>query len=267
LRGLAPDEVYSNRPTVKQGLVELKAASRAKDFIDLPQQAASAEDLAAAAAMPPAGGDGEPDQDDGDEIEAPPVPPPAEDGVPQAVELPAEVAEHPELLDEVEAVGSQDEVMAERLGADASSTAPLPSASPGASSASGWVPEGPQDAMHWKRRRTSKPTKERTAEAFAAQLVPVTASDNLRKKALDREVPFHMIPRKDIKLYEQAERKEWKSWQDLRCVEVVPPARARELLARIPKSRIIRLRFVYKDKNAALRTEQTPLPVRAKARL
>jgi hypothetical protein len=94
LRGLAPDEVYSNRPTVKQGLVELKAASRAKDFIDLSQQAASAEDLAAAAAMPPEGGDGEPDQDDGDEIEAPLVPPPAEDGVPQAVDLPAEVAEH-----------------------------------------------------------------------------------------------------------------------------------------------------------------------------
>ena len=31
--------------------------------------------------------------------------------------------------------------------------------------------------------------------------------------------------------------------------------------------RIIRLRFVYRDKNASLRTPQMPLPIKAKARL
>ncbi len=38
-------------------------------------------------------------------------------------------------------------------------------------------------------------------------------------------------------------------------------------MKRLPRSRLIRLRFVYRDKNTALRTEQTPPPVRAKARL
>ena len=99
------------------------------------------------------------------------------------------------------------------------------------------------------------------------QLSPVTASDNLRKKALDREVPYHMIPRQDLGLYEEADRKEWKSWQDQECVEVVPPTKAKEVLKRVPRSRLIRLRFVYRDKKTALRIAQTPLPVRAKARL
>jgi hypothetical protein len=67
--------------------------------------------------------------------------------------------------------------------------------------------------------------------------------------------------------YHRAEEKEWKSWVDAECVEVVAPAEARTIKDSIDKRRLIRLRFVYRDKNAGLRTEHTPLPVKAKERL
>ncbi len=51
------------------------------------------------------------------------------------------------------------------------------------------------------------------------------------------------------------------------CVEVIHPAKAKEVMKRIPRSLLIKLRFVYRDKNTALRTVQTPLPIKAKARL
>ena len=144
-----------------------------------------------------------------------------------------------------------------------------PEASSTRAQASGsWAPEGTDNGLRWRRRKKAPPPAgESLGYICMAQLSPVTASDNLRKKALDREVPYHMIPRQDLALYEAAEIKEWKSWQDLECVEVIHPAKAKEVMKRIPRSRLIKLRFVYRDKNTALRTVQTPLPIKAKARL
>ncbi len=62
----------------------------------------------------------------------------------------------------------------------------------------------------------------RLAKILVAQLSPVTFSDNLRKKALDREVPYNAIPKKDLALHEEAKHTEWRAWQDLECVKVVP---------------------------------------------
>ena len=52
-----------------------------------------------------------------------------------------------------------------------------------------------------------------------------------------------------------------------KCVRIVSPDETRRLRAGIDKRRLIRLRFVYRDKNSSMRTAQTPLPVNAKARL
>ena len=63
VRGLSPDESFGLKPLVKEGLQRLKEASKAQDYVDLTQQQASAEDLAAAAAQP-AGNDHEADEDE-----------------------------------------------------------------------------------------------------------------------------------------------------------------------------------------------------------
>ncbi len=42
---MAPDEIYGARPVVREGLEHLRAASQAKDCVDLTQQQPSAEEL------------------------------------------------------------------------------------------------------------------------------------------------------------------------------------------------------------------------------
>ena len=200
LRGFAPDEIFSERPLVKQGLAYLKAASRAKDFIDLSEQEVSAEDLAAAAGRPPAPEVAEPaeaepeDPEERDEVAAPPTPLPATLGLAQAVELPVEEVEERVPVETVGPPLAQDQDMAE---------APLPAVIPAESSstraqASGsWAPEGTDDNLRWKRRRKearpkagSRPeAQEYLGYLCMMQLSPVTASDNLRKRPSTGKFP------------------------------------------------------------------------------
>ena len=42
---MAPDEIHGARPVVREGLEHLRAASKAKDYVDLTQQQPSAEEL------------------------------------------------------------------------------------------------------------------------------------------------------------------------------------------------------------------------------
>ena len=50
-------------------------------------------------------------------------------------------------------------------------------------------------------------------------------------------------------------------------MKILKGADAKQVIATTDPRRIINLRFVYRDKNASIRTPQTPLPVKAKARL
>ncbi len=134
---------------------------------------------------------------------APLIPLPAALGVSQAVELPAEEVEERVIVDPIGPPLAQDQDMAEV-------PRPLMVVPPEASStrapASGsWAPEGTDNGLRWRRRKKAPPPAgESLGYICMAQLSPVTASDNLRKKALDREVPYHMIPRQDLALYEAA---------------------------------------------------------------
>ena len=89
IRGLAPEEVYTTKPVVRDDLAALKQASLAKDYIDLSDQRPPLEDLAAAAAEPAVH---DPEQDVADSDEDKPIevaPPPA--AAEAAVELPPEI--------------------------------------------------------------------------------------------------------------------------------------------------------------------------------
>ena len=84
---------------------------------------------------------------------------------------------------------------------------------------------------------------------------------------LDRKVPWGKIPPAHRHLYEAAEKVEWDEWLARGSVQVCTLADSRLIEKQYDKSRIIGLRFVYRDKNASIRTPQSPLPLRAKARL
>ena len=84
---------------------------------------------------------------------------------------------------------------------------------------------------------------------------------------LDKEVPFSKIPSEQMHLYEEAEAKEWADWQKNGGVKIISPSEARQIKSATDPRRIINLRFAYRDKNASIRTPQSNLPVKAKARL
>ena len=84
---------------------------------------------------------------------------------------------------------------------------------------------------------------------------------------IDKEIPWEQIKPSEISLYKEAEDKEWNEWQQRGSARIMTPAESRKAMQTVEPSRIIGLRFVYRDKNASVRTPQTPLPVKAKARL
>ena len=88
-----------------------------------------------------------------------------------------------------------------------------------------------------------------------------------RQKMLDKEIPFHQIQPRDLPLYTKAEAKEWDEWVKRESVRILNLEETREVMKSVEKDRIIGLRFVYRDKNASVRTPQVHLPILAKARL
>jgi hypothetical protein len=134
--------------------------------------------------------------------------------------------------------------------------------------ASSWIPEGEGGSVRWKRRKVAEDQSVAFCDgAVSAPPEPphpghlVLAATLAEQKALDREVPYGKIPPEHLGGYHRAEEKEWKSWLDAECVQIVGPQEAAKIKETIDKRRLIRLRFVYRDKNTGLRTEQTPLPV------
>ena len=92
-------------------------------------------------------------------------------------------------------------------------------------------------------------------------------TDKVRKKMLDKEIPWEKLPKEDLKHYVQAEKAEWAEWQKRGSVRIMSLKESQHVLQTVDPARIIGLRFVYRDKNASIRTPQEPLPVKAKARL
>ena len=97
--------------------------------------------------------------------------------------------------------------------------------------------------------------------------VYVCTSKRKQEKALDKEIPFSMIPDAHREQYKLAEAKEWQSWLDYQATEALSIEDSKSVLEQMPK-RVLKSRFVYRNKNAGLVDDHgNQLPVRAKARL
>jgi len=283
VRSLAPDEVASLKPLIRHGLDQLQQASKATDFIDLTGDVVAEEELQRAAALP-AGNDYE--------LDDPVQPGAASSAEPDVAEPIVELEPEP-VVPELEPEDVQIHEAVERhLGSDVKrkepeAESPEPVQAAESSAASGtepegavtWQPEGPPDGLRWKKQRPNDddPQYQLTRRAATGIVDPAVMTvgfgskrvltDKVKKKLMDKEIPWDKIPPKDLPLYEKAEKDEWDEWQRRGSVRVCSLKESQEVQRTIDPARIIGLRFVYRDKNASIRTPQTDLPVKAKARL
>lgn len=97
--------------------------------------------------------------------------------------------------------------------------------------------------------------------------VLLNTSRRKEQKALDKEIPYGKIKPSDREAYAQAEAKEWASWLQYDAVEPLSVEESKKVVQLTPE-RVIKCRFVYRNKNAGLVDENgESLGIRAKARL
>ena len=97
--------------------------------------------------------------------------------------------------------------------------------------------------------------------------VLLNTSRRKKQKALDKEIPYGKIKPSDREAYAQAEAKEWASWLQYDAVEPLSVEESKKVVQLTPE-RVIKCRFVYRNKNAGLVDENgESLGIRAKARL
>ena len=94
-----------------------------------------------------------------------------------------------------------------------------------------------------------------------------TDSELLNRRIQDRELKWDEIAPEDHEEFRKAVEKEWDSWLKYKCVCVLEPEASREVLRTSDRRRILGSDMKLKDKNAALRTPENRLPLKAKARL
>ena len=83
------------------------------------------------------------------------------------------------------------------------------------------------------------------------------------KKAIEREIPYSLIPSEHKAAYEEALVKEWNTWIRFGAVEVLDLNASRAAKAEYPKERFLASRVCYRNKNAA----KPWMELQAKARL
>ncbi|CAK0836030.1 unnamed protein product [Prorocentrum cordatum] len=113
------------------------------------------------------------------------------------------------------------------------------------------------------RSRRSPPTFEAGSKTSIANLL----TERSKRKQADKEIHWRAIKDSDRELFREAAAKQWSEWQKYGSCQVLSIEESEAIRGMIKPSLILPSRFVYRDKNAPLRTDKHPLPVKAKARL
>ena len=92
-------------------------------------------------------------------------------------------------------------------------------------------------------------------------------TERIKRKQADKEIHWRDIKDSDRELYREASAKQWSEWQKYGSVQVLTIEESEAVRGMVKTNLILPSRFVYRDKNAPLRTDKHPLPVKAKARL
>ncbi|CAK0836533.1 unnamed protein product [Prorocentrum cordatum] len=85
----------------------------------------------------------------------------------------------------------------------------------------------------------------------------------LQRRALEKEMPWNMIPASGRPLYREAAELQWKQWENYDAVEPLSVEESQKVGERVHQSRILTSRFLYRNKNAGVKDA----PPKPKARL
>lgn len=77
------------------------------------------------------------------------------------------------------------------------------------------------------------------------------------QKQADKELKWSQIAAEEVHLYKQAGAKQWREHLKYEAVKILTPEEARKVRARVPRDRILKARFAYRDKNCAKRREDS----------
>eukprot|EP00435_Cladocopium_sp_Y103_P023416 s2511_g5.t1 len=87
------------------------------------------------------------------------------------------------------------------------------------------------------------------------------------EKALEKEIPWNLIPPEEKQLFQQAEATQWEEHIKFGAVKPLSVEESREVEETYGKERILSSRFLYRDKNLAKRRSDSSVPCKPKARL
>ena len=131
------------------------------------------------------------------------------------VQLQQEIQEHVEEPGEGEATGMETESpegLRKRQTASSEGEDPV-----------SWKPTGDADTLRWKKHKSN--------DTGATYLIPgkriLTAK--IKKKMLDKEIPYKELPEKDLPLYHKAEEKEWDDWLNRKSVNIIKSPETKQI--------------------------------------
>ncbi|CAK0836144.1 unnamed protein product [Prorocentrum cordatum] len=109
--------------------------------------------------------------------------------------------------------------------------------------------------------------RQRSRSAPRQVLQTSIVTERIKRKQADKEIHWRAIKDSDRELFREAAAKQWSEWQKHGSCQVLSIEESEAIRGMVKPSLILPSRFVYRDKNAPLRTDKHPLPVKAKARL
>ncbi|CAE7948536.1 RE1 [Symbiodinium sp. KB8] len=122
-------------------------------------------------------------------------------------------------------------------------------------------PEDPPLVVLKRQRRKGRP------DAQSVLMMKKAKTQRSREKALEKEIPWALIPEEMRPSFRAAEGKQWSEHENNQAITVLSVAESERIRATVPAERILNTRYAYKDKHMGLRRVQPDTPWKPKARL
>ncbi|CAE7769429.1 RE1 [Symbiodinium sp. CCMP2592] len=109
--------------------------------------------------------------------------------------------------------------------------------------------------------------KGRQSDAHGVLMMKRARTKRSREKALEKEIPWQLIPEEVRPRFRAAEGVQWAEHVDNQAIEVLSVAESERVRATVPADRILSSRFAYKDKHMGLRRVDPTADWKPKSRL
>ena len=118
-----------------------------------------------------------------------------------------------------------------------------------------------------RQRRKGKAEHAQAEHAQDVMMMKKARTERSREKALEKEIPWELIPEEVRPRFRAAEGKQWAEHVDNHAIEVLSVTESERVRATVPANRILSSRFAYKDKHMGLRRVDPTVDWKPKSRL